>query len=116
MSLTRLERMAYVEIVAQVLVVDFAITLEESDFFDRVVARMALTDAERIAVCKRVNIGDDVEFEAATLGKEARSDLMETLQAAAESDGAIAPREQELLDRIAAVLSIQAAHPGLMPR
>ncbi len=115
MSLTRLERMTYVEIVAQVLVADFAITLEEDAFFQRVVARMELTDDERAAVTKRVNIGDEVAFEAASLGDEARADLMKTLAEAAATDGEVAPRELDVIERVGAVLRIQAAHPGLKP-
>ena len=71
---------------------------------------------QRDAVVKRVNIGDEVEMIVAQLGVEAREDLMKTLAEAAAVDGHVAEREIDVIKRIGVVLSIQAAHPGLLPR
>ena len=116
MSQSLEDRKRVLEIVAQVLVVDFAITLEEDDFFDRLVTRLALTPDQRAAVVKRVNIGEPVELVAAHLGAEARVDLMRILAEAAAVDGHIAAREIDVIERIGVVLRIQAAHPGLLPQ
>ncbi len=115
MSQSLEDRMRVLEIVAQVLVVDFAITLEEDDFFDRLVAQLALTAEQRAAVVKRVNIGDPVELVAAQLGPESRVNLMRILAEAAAIDGQIVAREVEVIERIGAVLAFQTAHPGRLP-
>ena len=116
MSQSLEDRMRVLELVAQVLVVDFAITLEEDAFFDRLVERFALTSAHRAAVVERVNIGVEVESVVAELGADARTGLMRTLAEAAAVDGNVAEREIDVINRIGTVLRIQAAHPGLSPR
>ncbi|MCO4761502.1 MAG: TerB family tellurite resistance protein [Myxococcales bacterium] len=113
MTLSLIDRQRYAQIVAQVLVIDYAITLEEDVFFDRLVARLALTDEQRQAVVKSVNIGDKIELAVAKLSDEARQDLMKVLAEAAASDGHVAARELDVIERVGAVLRIQAAHPGL---
>ncbi|GEM_PF-2657443 len=105
-------RQAFLEIIGQLLVADFQVTTEEDAFFQRLVSRLGLTEAQRDQVVKRVDIGTDAELISAKIPLPLRLELQRVLAEAAAADGEIAPRELDLLERVALVMQILNAYPG----
>ena len=106
-------RQQFLETVAQMLVADFQVTLEESAFFDRLVAQLGLDEGQRDEVIRRVDIGTEIEQQLGKIPRPIRNELQRVLAEAAASDGEVAPRELDLLEKVAVVLKILEANPGL---
>ena len=54
-------RQLFLEVVSQMLVADFQVTLEEDTFYTRLGDRLGLTPEQRDEVMRRVNIGHPIE-------------------------------------------------------
>jgi uncharacterized tellurite resistance protein B-like protein len=90
----------YCQIVAQLLIADAAVTDEERAFLERLMDRFGFGPAEKQAVFNGVNIGQPIDDKLARLDEQARYELLDELQAAAEVDGEIDPGEQEIIDDV----------------
>jgi uncharacterized tellurite resistance protein B-like protein len=90
----------YCQIVAQLLIADAAVTDEERAFLERVMDRFQFDATQKQAVFNGVNIGEPVGDKLARLDEQARYELLDELEAAAEVDGTIDPGEQQIIDDV----------------
>lgn len=90
----------YCQIVAQLLIADAAVTDEERAFLERVMDRFAFGPEQKQAVFNGVNIGEPIEGKLARLDEQARYELLDELEAAAEVDGSIDPNEQKIIEAV----------------
>lgn len=90
----------YCQIVAQLLIADAAVTDDERAFLERVMDRFGFGPAEKQAVFNGVDIGQPIDDKLARLDEQARYELLDELEAAAEIDGKIEKAEQEIIDDV----------------
>jgi len=90
----------YCQIVAQLLIADPAVTDEERAFLERVMDRFQFGPEQKQAVFNGVNIGEPVADKLARLDEQARYELLDELEAAAEVDGSIDPGEQQIIEEV----------------
>jgi uncharacterized tellurite resistance protein B-like protein len=95
----------YCQIVAQLLIADAAVTDEERAFLERVMDRFGFDVDQKQAVFNGVNIGESIEGKLAKLDEQARYELLDELEAAAEVDGSIDPGEQQIIDEVRRAIS-----------
>lgn len=106
-------RQRCLELVAHVLLADFQFTVAEDAFFVRLVSRLGLNEAERREVIERVDLGAPAQMLMADIPPALRTPLQRVIAEAAATDGEVAPRELDLLERVAVVVRILEAQPGL---
>ena len=104
--MTSLDKSLVCQIVAQLLLIDGAVTDEEHAFLQRLMDKLEMDDAARSKVFNSVNIDDVIEDKAALISESARATLLESIEEAALADGDKGGSEQSLIDRV------RSAFPG----
>ncbi|MCA9634994.1 MAG: hypothetical protein KC420_03060 [Myxococcales bacterium] len=99
------EKKLYCEIVAQLLIIDGAITDDERAFLDQVFGRLGLDADERRDVIHHVNVDDDIEAKVQRLAPDVRAALSAELEAAAGADHEILGSERDIIARVRATLA-----------
>ncbi|MCA9691661.1 MAG: TerB family tellurite resistance protein [Nannocystaceae bacterium] len=96
----------YCQVLAQLLIIDGAVTDAEHQFLQDAMDRLGLDAAARQDVYNHVNVDDPIEQKIAALDPEARRQLTEELERAVIVDGEVSPGERDILDRIRAALEL----------
>jgi uncharacterized tellurite resistance protein B-like protein len=99
------EHRAFCELVAQLVIVDGAVTDAERVFLERVMDRFGLDAAAKKAVINSVDIDDPVGPRLALLSPETRRLLLSELEAAAALDGEIHPSERQMIEEVRRALA-----------
>jgi len=94
------DKRLYCEIIAQLLLIDGAVTDDERAFLDGVFHRLGLGVADRVAVYNNVNVDDRIEEKVARLSAEVRASLTRELEGAAGLDDDVSPGERDLIARV----------------
>ncbi len=102
--MTAEDRKLCVQIVAQILLSDMALTESESVFLDEVSTRFGFDHKQCEQLVSSVNIHDPILERVAQLSPAAHPVLLELVEAAAQADGVIEPMEAKLLGKIRASL------------
>jgi hypothetical protein len=90
----------YCQIVAQLLIVDAAVTDAERDFLERLMNRFGFDKAQKQAVFDGVDIGEPIDTKLTLLDDASRTQLLGELEAAAAVDGEIDEGELEIIDQV----------------
>ncbi len=93
-------KIAFCQIIAQILIVDGVLTDVERSFLQSVMNELQMTDEERTDVFTKVNIDDSIEDRLALLDREALQALLIEMRAASSLDGHIDPVERALIDTL----------------
>lgn len=94
------KNLLYCQIVAQLLIVDAAVTDAERDFLERLMNRFGFDKAQKQAVFDGVDIGEPIDTKLTLLDDASRTQLLGELEAAAAVDGEIDEGELEIIDEV----------------
>jgi uncharacterized tellurite resistance protein B-like protein len=98
------EHAPFIQLLAQVLIVDGALSDAERSYLDAVMNRLAMPADARKAALAGVSLDSPVEERVASLSDEAKRLLRHELEAAAASDGETKSVELSLVQRVRAAL------------
>lgn len=98
------DKKLYCEVIAQLLIIDGAVTDDERAFLDAVFDRLGLGVDDRREVFGRVNVDDRIEDKVRRLRPEIRAELTRELSAAAGLDDDVSPAERDLIARVREVM------------
>lgn len=98
--MTRDDQKTCCELVAQLLLIDGAVTDEERAYLIGLMDHFGFSDADKQSVYEHVNIDDDIEAKVARLSDEARNELVKELETAAAADGNLGPGERDVMRRV----------------
>ena len=98
--MTTEDKRLYCEIIAQLLIIDGAVTDDEHAFLDAVFRRLGLGVADRQAVYNGVNVDDSIEDKVRRLSPWVRAELTRELERAAGLDRDVSPGERDLIERV----------------
>lgn len=101
------DKKLYCEVIAQLLIIDGAVTDDERAFLDAVFDRLGLTGEERRDVFNHVNVDDSVEDKVRRLSPAIRAELTRELQGAAGLDDDVSPAERDLIARVREVMAVE---------
>ncbi|MEZ4451356.1 MAG: hypothetical protein R3B09_17890 [Nannocystaceae bacterium] len=102
------DKKLYCEVIAQLLIIDGAVTDEERAFLDAVFDRLGLTAQDRRDVVHHVNVDDKVEDKVRRLSPAIRDELTRELAGAAGLDHDVSPAERDLIARVREVMAADA--------
>lgn len=100
------DKRLYCSILAQLLIIDGAVTDDERAFLDAVFRRLGLGVADRQAVYNSVNVDDSIEEKVRRLSPEVRAELTRELEGAAGLDSDISPGERDLIERVRVAMRV----------
>ncbi len=100
------DKRLYCSILAQLLIIDGAVTDDERAFLDAVFLRLGLGVADRQAVYNSVNVDDSIEEKVRRLSPEVRAELTRELEGAAGLDSDISPGERDLIERVRVAMRV----------
>lgn len=103
--MTRDDQKTCCEIVAQLLLIDGAVTDEERAYLIGLMDHFGFDDADKQSVYENVNIDDDIEEKVGRLSPDARGELVKELETAAAADGNLGPGEQDVMRRVRAAIN-----------
>ncbi len=92
------------QIVGQVLIADGILGDAEREHLDKVMDELKLSEDERKAALKGIDMDSPVEERVAALSEQARGELLDAVEKAAAADGAESKGETLLLERIRALV------------
>lgn len=92
------------QIVGQVLIADGILGDAEREHLDKVMDELKLSEDERKAALKGIDMDSPVEERVAALSEQARGELLEAVEKAAAADGGESKGETLLLERIRALV------------
>ncbi len=92
------------QIVGQVLIADGILGDAEREHLDKVMDELKLSEDERKAALKGIDMDSPVEERVAALSEQARGELLDAVEKAAAADGGESKGETLLLERIRALV------------
>jgi len=100
------EKKLYAQLVAQLLLIDGAVTDAERSFLTALMTRIGLSEASQLEVINGVNVDDEVETRVRQLSRDARISLLMELEEAAKVDEVVLASERDLIARARSALDL----------
>jgi len=94
------QKKVFVQILGQLLIADGMLKDAERDFLERVMDQLALSGGERKAAISGISVDSPVEDRFRSLPPDAQQQLLQTAEAAAQSDNEMTPGEANMLARL----------------
>jgi uncharacterized tellurite resistance protein B-like protein len=94
------DRILYVQILAQLLIVDGVLADQERSYLDRIMESLAMPEDERKRALKGVSVDSPVEERVQALGVEHRARLLAEVEKALDIDGQRTRSEEHFLARV----------------
>lgn len=94
------QKKLYCQIMAQLMIIDGAVTDDERARLSEVMDRFGLSEAERQDVYNHVNVDDNIEEKVRRLDSDVIEELTRELEVVAGVDGDVSPGEVDIISRI----------------
>lgn len=104
--MTRTDQILICQLVADLLIVDAAVTIEEHNYLDALFDRFGFDAETRQAVYDAVDVDDDVAARARDIEPAAHEALLGALHDAANADGVLGRGELEIIEKVRAALGL----------
>ena len=104
--MNRSDQILICQLVAELLIVDAAVTIEEHDCLVALFDRFGFEPEARQAVYDSVNVDDDVAERARAIAPEAHESLLGALHDAANADGVLGRGELDIIAKVRAALGL----------
>lgn len=102
----RSDQILICQLVAELLIVDAAVTIEEHEFLLALFERFGFDADERQAIYDSVNVDDDVAQRARSLSPASHEPLLAALHDAANADGVLGRGELDIIAKVRAALGL----------